>query len=191
MRNTKVSPELIHRIKERIKLEDVISGYICLNKGKAICPFHPDKHPSLSVQHQKQYWKCFGCGQHGDVFTFVQLIEGISFSEAVIMLGQQVGITAPRSARFQGYIQRKWQAKSIKLERLKTAKFYFNQAFLDRRDELLQLRRSLPAKPKWNSWNAMDYLADQLIEFRFDLIDQKWNAIIAGIEKEEGRIRHG
>jgi DNA primase len=70
---------------------NVIGEYVSLRKaGKeyvALCPFHPDKHPSLSVSQEKGLFHCFACGESGDAITFIIKIEGVSFREACKMLG--------------------------------------------------------------------------------------------------------
>lgn len=72
-------------------ITEVVSRYTNLGRhGKqlvGLCPFHGDKTPSLSVNEDKGVFHCFGCGEGGDVFTFVQKIEGIDFKEALAHLG--------------------------------------------------------------------------------------------------------
>ena len=75
------------KIRKQVDIVKVISYYIPLiKKGKnfmGVCPFHSDSNPSLTVSYEKQIYKCFSCGASGNVFTFVQNYEGISFIEAV------------------------------------------------------------------------------------------------------------
>lgn len=88
-----VSKEIIDEIKSRNDIVDVIGSYINLNeKYKALCPFHDDHTPSFSVHKEKQIYKCFSCGESGNVITFVQKINGISFEEALKLLADRVGI---------------------------------------------------------------------------------------------------
>ena len=61
-----------------------------------ICPFHPDKHPSMVVSPSRQTYKCFVCGKGGDVLQFVQDHEGMSFNEALTWLAHRVGIELPQ-----------------------------------------------------------------------------------------------
>jgi len=89
-------PELIDRIRESNDIVSVISEYISLkkvgNRFSGLCPFHAEKTPSFSVSRDKQLFYCFGCHAAGNVYTFLQKIENISFAEAVIRLGNKVGI---------------------------------------------------------------------------------------------------
>lgn len=88
-----VSKELIDEVKSKNDIVDVIGSYISLNdKNKALCPFHNDHSPSFSVHPDKQIYKCFSCGESGNVITFVEKFLGISFQEAVKLLADRAGI---------------------------------------------------------------------------------------------------
>ena len=88
-----VSKEIIDEIKSKNDIVDVISSYINLNeKYKALCPFHDDHSPSFSVHKEKQIYKCFSCGESGNVITFVEKINGVSFEEALKILADRAGI---------------------------------------------------------------------------------------------------
>lgn len=89
-----ISQELINEIKSKNDIVDVIGGYINLNeKNKALCPFHNDHSPSFSVNGDKQIYKCFSCGESGNVITFVQKYNNISFQEAIKLLAESAGIS--------------------------------------------------------------------------------------------------
>lgn len=87
-------------LKERIlrvaTIEEVVAAYVPLQRSGAgyvgLCPFHADKHPSLHVHPGKQFFKCFACGEGGDLFAFVQKIEGCSFTEAMGKLAKRYSI---------------------------------------------------------------------------------------------------
>lgn len=88
-----IDKSIIDEIKSKNDIVDVIGSYINLNdKNKALCPFHDDHSPSFSVQKDKQIYKCFSCGESGNVITFVQKYNGITFTEAIKMLADRVGI---------------------------------------------------------------------------------------------------
>ena len=88
-----VSKEVIDEIKARNDIVDVIGSYISLNeKNKALCPFHDDHSPSFSVHPDKQIYKCFSCGESGNVITFVEKFNQVSFSEALSILAERAGI---------------------------------------------------------------------------------------------------
>ena len=88
-----IDKSIIDEIKSKNDIVDVIGSYISLNdKNKALCPFHNDHSPSFSVHPDKQIYKCFSCGESGNVITFVEKFLGISFHEAVKLLADRAGI---------------------------------------------------------------------------------------------------
>lgn len=93
----KISYDVILDIQRKVNIVDIISEYLPLEqKGKnyfAICPFHDDHNPSMSVSPEKQIYTCFVCGASGNVFNFVMEYEKISFTEAVAKVASKAGIT--------------------------------------------------------------------------------------------------
>ncbi len=91
-----IEEEKINEIRKSVNIVDVISDYIPIEqKGKnyfAVCPFHDDHNPSMSISPEKQIYTCFVCGAHGNVFTFIMEYEHVSFIEAVKMVAKRVGI---------------------------------------------------------------------------------------------------
>lgn len=93
--------DLIRRVRDANDIAQVVESYrIELRRSGAnfvaLCPFHREKTPSFNVNPQKQIFKCFGCGQGGDVFSFVQQMERIEFPEAVELLANRAGIEVER-----------------------------------------------------------------------------------------------
>jgi DNA primase len=90
------SEELIQKIKEENDIVDIVSEVVTLKKtGKNYlgrCPFHSEKTPSFTVSSEKQIYKCFGCGEAGNVISFVMKTRNMAFPEAVKFLGEKVGI---------------------------------------------------------------------------------------------------
>ena len=91
----KISEDVINDIRNSANIVDVIGHYIPLiKKGKsfnALCPFHDDHDPSLSISEDKQIYKCFVCGNGGNVFTFVQNYKKVSFPESVVEVSKIIG----------------------------------------------------------------------------------------------------
>lgn len=87
----------IDLIRSKANIVDIIGNYLALTKkGKnfaCVCPFHDDHAPSMSISVEKQIYKCFSCNAAGNVFTFIQNYENISFIEAVKKVADQVGIS--------------------------------------------------------------------------------------------------
>ena len=87
---------LTEEIKQRLDLVDIVSDHIDLKrKGKrywGLCPFHAEKTPSFSVSPEKQMFYCFGCGERGDIFTFIMKYHNIDFKAARDLLAARAGI---------------------------------------------------------------------------------------------------
>src|SRR3989339_477265 len=95
----------VQQIKERLNIEEVISSYLTLKKAgsnlKANCPFHNEKTPSFMVSPERQSFKCFGCGSGGDVFTFIEQMEGVDFYNALKILADRAGVKLkPKSIQY-------------------------------------------------------------------------------------------
>jgi DNA primase len=94
----RIRPEDIEEVRERTDIVAVISGYLQLRKAGGdrlvgLCPFHTEKTASLSVSPSKQLYYCFGCGEGGNVFSFLRKLENLSFGEVVERLAGPAGIT--------------------------------------------------------------------------------------------------
>jgi DNA primase len=94
-----IPDDKIAEVRDRTDIVALIGEYVSLRKAgtswKGLCPFHNEKSPSFNVTPSKQFFHCFGCGKSGDVFTFLQEIEGKSFIEAVRSLAQKAGVDLP------------------------------------------------------------------------------------------------
>ena len=95
--------DFAYTVKQQADIVRIIGDYIKLKKAGAqnysgLCPFHGEKTASFSVHATRQFYHCFGCGLSGDVFSFVQKIENITFPEAVRMVAQKLGIPLPKAA---------------------------------------------------------------------------------------------
>ncbi|MCP4601898.1 MAG: DNA primase [Proteobacteria bacterium] len=94
-----ISDVKIAEIRERTDIAEVVGDYITLRRAgsnmKGVCPFHADTDPSFNVNSARQFFHCFGCGASGDVFSFIQRIEGIDFLETARRLAGRYGIDLP------------------------------------------------------------------------------------------------
>ncbi|MGH3674669.1 MAG: DNA primase [Mycobacterium sp.] len=92
----------IAAIRERVRIEEVVGDYVQLRRAgadslKGLCPFHDEKSPSFHVRPNHGHFHCFGCGEGGDVYAFVQKIEHVNFVEAVELLADRIGYTVTYS----------------------------------------------------------------------------------------------
>ncbi len=95
--------DFAYTVKEQADIVRIVGDYVKLKKAGAqnfsgLCPFHGEKTASFSVHATRQFFHCFGCGVSGDVFSFVQKIENITFPEAVRLVAQKLGIPLPKTS---------------------------------------------------------------------------------------------
>jgi DNA primase len=94
--------DFAYTLKQQADIVRIVGDYIKLKKAGAqnysgLCPFHGEKTPSFSVHATRQFFHCFGCGVSGDVFTFVQKIENITFPEAIRLVAQKSNVPLPKA----------------------------------------------------------------------------------------------
>src|SRR5437763_8406656 len=97
-----LSNDFAQTLKQQADIVRIVGDYIKLKKAGAqnysgLCPFHGEKTPSFSVHATRQFFHCFGCGVSGDVFTFVQKIDNVTFSEAVRLVAQKLNVPLPKA----------------------------------------------------------------------------------------------
>jgi DNA primase len=108
------SPQFLDELRTRSPLSEVVGRRVRLiKKGRewhGLCPFHNEKTPSFTVNDDKAFYHCFGCGEHGSVFDFVMSTDGLSFPETIERLALDAGMEVPRdspeererAAKYQG-----------------------------------------------------------------------------------------
>jgi DNA primase len=89
-------------LKQQADIVRIVGDYVKLRKAGAqnysgLCPFHSEKTPSFSVHATRQFYHCFGCGASGDVFSFVQKVENVSFPEAIRAVAEKLGVALPKT----------------------------------------------------------------------------------------------
>ena len=97
-----MASDTVQQIKDRLTIQDVVSPYVKLNKaGRSLvglCPFHKEKTGSFHVSLERGSWHCFGCGEGGDMFSFIEKIEGVDFKGALKILAEKAGVPIEYSA---------------------------------------------------------------------------------------------
>jgi DNA primase len=158
----------IQEIKERLPIEEVVSRYVKLERSginlKGLCPFHSEKSPSFFVAPHRGSFMCFGCGKKGDIFTFVQEIEGLEFFDALKQLAEQAGVTL--ELKSDGDQKQKKDAYAI----LEKACLVF-ESYL------------------YKDVNAQEYLAGRgltektIRQFRIGYVPDEWNLLYNELKK--------
>lgn len=129
------------QIKDKLDIVDFIGEYVQLKPAgvnrKGLCPFHQEKSPSFMVNRERQSWHCFGCSKGGDIFSFLQEIEGMDFVDALKFLADRAGIQLSRQPSGANTSQKN-RIKTINGE---AARFYHN--FLTKMDQSKAAREYL------------------------------------------------
>ncbi len=111
-------------VKSKVDLVEIVSSYLPLKKmGRnfaGLCPFHSEKTPSFMISAERQVFKCFGCSESGDVFTFLEKMEGWEFREALEELAKRVGVKLKKLAPGGQFLQKE---RLIEINKL-VSKFY-------------------------------------------------------------------
>ena len=154
----------LDEIRDRIDIVDLISEYVHLKKTgqnwRGLCPFHTEKTPSFTVSPAKQIYHCFGCGNGGDIFTFLVRYENLAFPEALRMLAKRAGVTLRVSQKDPV----KTGEKEILLNMHKDALVFFQQnlekntkatGYLKGRGIDSDVRKLFSLGYALNSWNGL------------------------------------
>lgn len=163
--------DIIEEIKSRCDIASVISSYISIKPSganyKGLCPFHGEKTPSFYINTSKQIYKCFGCGEGGDVINFVMRIENLDFMDAVKLLANRCGIEINTHVD-ESTKERMEKSKKFQDIHVEAARFYFSNLIKSKNPGYEYLRkRGLDDKIikkfglgySLDSWNSlMNYL---------------------------------
>ncbi len=141
-------------IKQKLNIVDIVGEYVQLKKAgqnyRACCPFHNEKTPSFMVSEEKQIFKCFGCSEGGDVFSFIMKIEGIEFIDALKLLADKAGVELRRQ-------DPKEQTKRNRiLEILDLTSKFFNKALFESKEG--KIARDYLAKRKMESITQDEFM---------------------------------
>lgn len=136
----------IAAIRERIRIEDIVGDYVQLRRAgvdsmKGLCPFHDEKSPSFHVRPNHGHFHCFGCGEGGDVYAFLQKIEHVSFVESVELLADRIGYTVTYTGGSTTNVQRDRGSRSRLIAANAAAQEFYAEAL--KSDEAATARQYL------------------------------------------------
>jgi len=115
------------QLKNQVDLKEYISKFIDISGEKGVCPFHGDSDPSFSLKDDK-FWKCFGCGRNGDIYTFIMLYHKVSFADSIKMLAEYLNIDLEEYQDNSLYLEAMFDLQ----EQFKN-KFYLSEYYLKSR----------------------------------------------------------
>ena len=141
--------DFAYTVKQQADIVRIVGDYVRLKKAGAqnyagLCPFHQEKTPSFSVHATRQFYHCFGCGASGDVFSFVQKIENITFVEALRAVAQKVGIPLPKMSYSSPAEAEEAKLRGVLLEMHERATDFFREQL--RRPEAAHAREYLAGR---------------------------------------------
>lgn len=163
----------IEEIKNRLDIVQVVGKYVQLKQaGKnfsGLCPFHHEKTPSFIVSPDIQRYKCFGCGETGDIFNFVQKVENIDFAEALEKLAKEAGVELkkytknPKYSRLEdiNYLATKYYYKALR-QNPNALKYVKNRGFSDESIKIFGIGYA-PKYPKLLLYIGKKYTKEELI----------------------------
>ncbi len=168
----------VEQIKDRLDIIDVVSGYVPLQRAgansKARCPFHSERTPSFTVSPARQSYHCFGCGEHGDIFTFIERVEGVDFKGALKILADKAGVEikydGPKKSK-----EEKDEREQMFEVMASAAEFYYQR--LQENDEVLKYLES------------RGFTRDTITHFQIGFAPDDWHAVesmlkVAGFKSE-------
>lgn len=160
--------DTVQQIKDRLSIVDVVSQYVKLERAgqnmRARCPFHAERTPSFIVSPDRGTYHCFGCAVGGDIFSFVEAIEGVDFKGALKMLAEKAGVEIV-------YARGEKKEETDRLfEAMETATLFYQSRLSDDAKKYLKERGLKPAT---------------VAAFRLGLADDSWTALTDHLKKKK------
>jgi DNA primase len=173
-----LSEEKVSEIRDRSSILEVVSDYVTLKKAgknhRGLCPFHSEKTPSFMVNEEKQIFHCFGCGEGGDVFTFLMKVGHFSFPQAVEELAKRYGVKLP--SRELSTTQKKEMAK-------KEALFQINQIASEYFYDLLTKGREGEEGRRYLSQRGISQ--EVIAEHRLGYSTDRWDGLVRYLQEKK------
>jgi DNA primase len=153
-------------IKSRLPVTEIVGETVTLKKAgstwKGLCPFHTERTPSFTISPERESWHCFGCGEHGDIFTFVMKRDGLDFREALNRLAERAGVeVSARGAREDKHRKRLRDA-------LEAAIAWYREV----------LRQARQAEPARRYLAERGFSEETLDQFAIGFAPDSWDALV-------------
>lgn len=186
----RIPEETIEKVKEMNDIVDIVSEKVRLKRAGSnytgLCPFHNEKTPSFIVSPSKQIYKCFGCGEGGNVITFLMKTRSLSFEEAVRELAKKSGITIEETSA-KADIARK-RRETLENMNKTAARFFYENLKKDKRAMEYFLKRGIRMETIVRfglgySNDSWDSLVSHLKEKGFSDNDIRYSGLVSGIDK--------
>ncbi|MFH1790186.1 MAG: DNA primase [bacterium] len=163
----------VQTIKDKLDIVQIISEYIQLKKAginyKACCPFHHEKTPSFMVNAERQFFHCFGCSKSGDVFTFLQEMEGLDFPEALKLLADRAGV------KIESYRSEINKSQKNRIKEINEKAAFFFHKFLT----------EMPTGVKARSYLSNRKISDQtIVDWQIGFVPDQWDLLIQYLLKK-------
>lgn len=169
----KISEDKVEDIKEAHDIVDIIGNYIEVKSSgssyKALCPFHNEKTPSFMINTDKQIYKCFGCGEGGDVLQFVMKMENLDFIDALKMLGEKANIDVEIDDDISD--QERRETKTLYDINRKAGLFYFRKLTSAQNRGLQYLK-------------SRGISSNEIKAFGLGLAEDRWDSLLEHLRKE-------
>lgn len=175
----------VSQVKERLDIVEIISGYLTVKRAganmKANCPFHNEKTPSLMISPERQTFKCFGCGEGGDIFTFIEKIEGVDFYNALKILAYKAGVKLANKSVKYGNKEYKSDKKTRLYEINDWAKKLYHKILIEH-----------PKAEKARSYLKERGMKDTTIsEFEIGYAPDSWDLLLKFLDKKGYKVEEG
>jgi DNA primase len=161
----------ISEIRQRASILEVVSDYVSLKRAgknyRGLCPFHSEKTPSFMVNEEKQIFHCFGCGEGGDVFTFLMKIGQLTFRQAVEELAKRYGVKLPR-----------WEASEAQKKEMERRAIFFhiNQLASEYYHHLLTQKKEGERGRRYLDQRG---ISEEIIQnYRLGYATERWDALV-------------
>jgi DNA primase len=179
-----IPEEIINRIRDRADIVEVISAHLSLSKAgqnfKGLCPFHSEKTPSFIVSPSRQMFHCFGCGEGGNVFTFLMKVEGSSFPTVVRNLGEKYGIRVEERPASPAARQRAEQVERL-VELNKAAAEFFHKTLV----------KDQAAEPARAYLEERGITAETIERFDIGYAPQAWDGVLKALSRGGKQAKAG